>query len=91
MDWFDCLNSPAPKVSVTHVGDPAILSPRRTGDELDQACQSTMEVVERQIWEDIERGISSHQGKMLVRPNGNEGVTTDPSLVYRAGVMVFSF
>jgi hypothetical protein len=50
-----------------------------------------MEVVERQIWEDIERCISSHQVKMWESPDGNEGATTDPSLVYRAGVMVFSF
>ena len=60
VDWLDCLNSPAPEVSVAHVGDPSVLSPCGAGDELDEACQSTMDLAERQIWEDVERVISSN-------------------------------
>jgi hypothetical protein len=46
-----------------------------------------MGLAEKQIWEDVERVIFSHQGKMLGSPNGIAGVTMDTSLVYRAGVL----
>ena len=31
VDWYDCLNSPAPSVSVEHVGDPFMMRGFRAG------------------------------------------------------------
>ena len=33
VDWYDCLNSPAPSVSVKHVGDPDMMRGFRAGGE----------------------------------------------------------
>ena len=75
-------------MSVEHVGDPDMMRGFRAGDIIGTEDLMKMELVDRQIWEDIELGIKLNQ---QTRTGTSKDRTGDqrkehPSLSYRAGV-----
>jgi hypothetical protein len=88
VDWYDCLNSPAPRVSVKHVGDPDMMRGFRAGEKIGTEVLKRMELADRQIWEDIELGIKLNEqtrtGTSQDRMGDHE--MEHPALAYRAGV-----
>ena len=49
VDWYNCLNSPAPSVSVEHIGDPDMMRGFRAGDIIGTEALMKMELADRQI------------------------------------------